>query len=90
MTHGLARQVALELSSHGSSAAMGSRHLAPDGAHLGLLAFRLAGDASLVLRFVHIDALLADVEQTVLLALSAFHLEQCCVLVLVTQTPLVT
>lgn len=90
MTHGLGGQIALELGPYGPGAAMGPRHLAPDGAHLGLLALGLAGDAGLVLRLVHIHALLADVEQAVFLALGAFHFQQRGVLVLVTQTPLVT
>merc|ERR1719369_2779998 len=86
--HGLWRGVLGELCSDRPSVAMRSGHLAPNDSKVGLLRLWLSGDRSLVLGPVDVCAPLADVPRGVVPAFAAFDLEECCVLVLVPQTPL--
>jgi len=73
VSHGVTRQVPVEAGTHGTGVAVDAGNLAPDGADAGL-ALGMLWHALLGLGLVDIDATLANVEGSVLLAAGSLNL----------------
>lgn len=75
MSHGMCREVGLEVSADRARVAVGACHLSPDGPQLGLLTAGTSCDGSPLLGAVHVHASLAHIEPRVTTVLSTLYLE---------------